>query len=147
MKDIIINQPHLQSLSQKLGSRFLSVMSWLLWLYFLFPLFTLTGWLLGVKSWSDEIRWFGGYKTLLELLQMYAGIICLISLVWLIWTFLLSWIHASIRPKQKQPVTDDELAETFAVTVGELGVTRRVNKISVHFDEHARIIAMDAFKK
>ena len=60
MKDIIINQPHLQSFWQKLGSFFLSLVSWILWLYFLFPLFTLGGWLMGVKNLSDEIRWFGG---------------------------------------------------------------------------------------
>lgn len=147
MKDIIINQPHLQSLQQRLGSWFLSGMSWLLWLYFLLPLFTLAGWLLGVKSWADEIRWFGGYKTLLELLQIYAGIICLISLVWFIWTFLLSWIHASILPKQKLPVTDKELAETFAVKVDELGAARKANKLNVYFDEHAQIIAMNTGKK
>ena len=75
MKEIIINQPHLQSFRQKCGSWFLSVVSWLLWLYFLLPLFTLGGWLLGVKSLSDEIRWFGGYKTLLQLLTLYGEII------------------------------------------------------------------------
>lgn len=147
MKDIIINQPHLQSLQQRLGSWFLSGMSWLLWLYFLLPLFTLAGWLLGVKSWADEIRWFGGYKTLLELLQMYAGIIVLISLVWLTWTFLLSWIHASIRPQQKPAVTDKELAETFAVNADELSSARKANKLNVYFDDHAQIVAMDVYKQ
>jgi len=146
MKDIIINQPQLQSLQQRLGSWFLSGMSWLLWLYFLLPLFTLAGWLLGVKSWADEIRWFGGYKTLLELLQTYVGIIVLIFLVWLVWTCLLSWIHASIRPKQKPAVTDKELAETFAVKVDKLGLARKSNKLNVYFDEHAQIIVIDTLK-
>ncbi len=143
MKDIIINQPHLQSLQQKLGSAFLAVMSWLLWLYFLAPLFTLGGWLMGVKSLSDEIRWFGGYKTLLELLQMYGVIILGIALAWLVWTFFLSWLHASIKPKPHTPVTDRDLSQRFGVDDHTLLDARGRQKITVHFDEHANIAALD----
>jgi biofilm PGA synthesis protein PgaD len=115
MKEIIINQPHLQSFKQRMGSWFLSTLSWLLWLYFLFPLFTLGGWLMGVKSWSDEIRWFGGYKTLLELLEFYGQIIVMIGFGWFVWTFFLSWLHASLRTKTKPPISNLELSEKFKV--------------------------------
>ena len=50
----VIDQPHLQSFRQRLGSIFLSTVSWLLWLYFLLPLFTLGAWLMGLKNLSDE---------------------------------------------------------------------------------------------
>lgn len=139
MKHIIIDQPHLQSLQQKMASGFLTGMSWLLWLYFLLPLLTLGGWLLGVKSLSDEIRWFGGYKTLLELLQMYGGIIVTIALAWLIWTFVLSWLHNSIKPKPHSPVTDLSLANHFHVDIKSLNQARSQQKISVYFDENANI--------
>ncbi|OAI10358.1 hypothetical protein A1359_16735 [Methylomonas lenta] len=139
MKHIIIDQPHLQSLQQKLSSAFLVCMSWLLWLYFLLPLFTLGGWLLGLKSLSDEIRWFGGYKTLLELSQMYGGIILVISLAWLVWTFALSWLHVSIKPKPHSPVTDQGLANHFHVEIKQLNQARSEQKVSVYFDEKANI--------
>jgi biofilm PGA synthesis protein PgaD len=142
MKQIIINQPHLQSLQQKLGSAFLVCMNWLLWLYFLLPILTLAGWLLGVKSLSDEIRWFGGYKTLLELLQMYGGIILVISLAWLVWTFALSWLHVSIKPKPHSPVTDQGLANHFHIEIKLLNQARSEQKVSVHFDEKANIIRL-----
>lgn len=142
MKHIIINQPHLQSLQQKLGSAFLAGMSWLLWLYFLLPLFTLAGWLLGVKSLSDEIRWFGGYKTLLELLQMYGGIILVIALAWLIWSFALSWLHASIKPKPHVPGTDQHLTDHFNVEIKLLDEVRFKQKITVYFDDKANIIRL-----
>lgn len=146
MKDIIINQPHLQSLRQKIGSGFLAVMSWVLWLYFLAPLFTLGGWLMGVKSLSDEIRWFGGYKTLLELLQMYGEIILLIALAWLSWTFFLSWLHASIKPKPHERVSDKDLSLCFGVDIQPLIEARSGKKITVHFNEKADITALDCRK-
>ena len=143
MKDIIINQPHLQSLRQKIGSGFLAVMSWLLWLYFLAPLFTLGGWLMGVKSLSDEIRWFGGYKTLLQLLQMYGEIILIIALAWLIWTFFLSWLHASIKPQPHVQLNDQDMALNFGVDIKPLTEARSLQKITVHFNEKADITMLD----
>ena len=143
MKEIIINQPHLQSLQQKLGSLFLSAMSWLLWLYFLAPLFTLAGWLMGVKSLSDEIRWFGGYKTLIQLLQMYGEIILLIALLWLVWTFFLSWLHATHPAKTPSPVCDQALAQHFKLDTEQLLEARRAQKLTVHFDDHAVITTIE----
>jgi poly-beta-1,6-N-acetyl-D-glucosamine biosynthesis protein PgaD len=143
MKDIIINQPHLQSFWQKCGSFFLSAFSWLLWLYFLLPLFTLGGWLLGVKSLSDEIRWFGGYKTLLELLQLYGEIIAVIAVFWLLWTQCLSWLHSAIAPKPCDQVTDRQLCAVFKVDIERLRKAKAGNKLTVHFDDHALITAID----
>jgi biofilm PGA synthesis protein PgaD len=143
MKDIIINQPHLQSFQQKCGSMFLSTVSWLLWLYFLLPLFTLGGWLMGVKSLSDEIRWFGGYKTLLELLQMYGEIIALIAVGWLLWSLCLSWIHMLKASKSKAPVTDQQLSLAFKVNEERLHDARLGKKITVHFNSHADIIDIE----
>lgn len=143
MKDIIINQPHLQSFRQKCGSAFLALLSWLLWLYFLWPLFTLGGWLMGLKSLSDEIRWFGGYKTLLELLQLYGEIVAVIAGAWLFWTVYLSWLHARVAPKRTAPVTDRQLAVAFKVAEDRLVVARDSQKITVYFDNHAVITGLD----
>jgi poly-beta-1,6-N-acetyl-D-glucosamine biosynthesis protein PgaD len=143
MKEIIIDQPHLQSLQQKLGSLFLSAMSWLLWLYFLAPLLTLAGWLMGAKSLSDEIRWFGGYKTLLQLLQMYGEIILLIAALWLAWTFFITWLHTAHPGKTPEAVGDGELAQRFELQISQLAEARQAQKLTVHFDEHAGIVAIE----
>ncbi|MEY4717650.1 MAG: hypothetical protein RL563_268 [Pseudomonadota bacterium] len=140
MKEIIINQPHLQSLSQRLGSVFLATISWLLWLYFLLPLFTLGAWLLGLKSLSDEIRWFGGYKTLLQLLELYGEIVLIIAIAWAFWTFCLSWIHAMRAPKNIPVVSKDQLCESFQVDMSELETSKLSQNVTVHFDEHADIL-------
>ncbi|MEY4209917.1 MAG: hypothetical protein RLZ92_296 [Pseudomonadota bacterium] len=140
MKEIIINQPHLQSFRQKCGSWFLSVVSWLLWLYFLLPLFTLGGWLLGVKSLSDEIRWFGGYKTLLQLLTLYGEIILVIAVGWAVWSLCLSWLHAGKFSKQMATVNDEQLCASFKVDQKQLIEARALNKVTVFFDDHAGIV-------
>ncbi|WP_150046033.1 MULTISPECIES: poly-beta-1,6-N-acetyl-D-glucosamine biosynthesis protein PgaD [Methylomonas] len=146
MKHVIIDQPHLQSAQQKLGSKLLALTSWLLWLYFLLPLFTLGGWLLGVKSLSDEIRWFGGYKTLLELLGMYCAIIVAIGLAWLLWSFFLSWLHASIRPQPHTQVSDADLSARFRVADAELKQARQAELVTVHFNEYAEIARLECQK-
>jgi len=142
MKDIIINQPHLQSFQQKCGSVFLAVLSWLLWLYFLLPLFTLGGWLLGVKNLSDEIRWFGGYKTLLGLLELYFEIIAVIILLWVIWTICLSWLHAGLTKKQIVPVSDEDLCSAFKLEKNQLTDAKTCKKLTVYFDDHADITGL-----
>lgn len=138
MKNIIIEQPHLQSFRQRLGYWFLSVLSWLLWLYFLMPLFTLGGWLMGIKTLSDEIRWFGGYKSLIDLLWLYGETIAMIAAGWLIWTVFLSWLHR-FTPSVMTPVTDEQLSTAFNVSPEKLFLARGSQKITVHFDDHATI--------
>ncbi len=96
----------------------------------------------GLKSLSDEIRWFGGYKTLLELLELYGEIVLAIALFWLCWTLLLSWRHSVVAPKRTAPVTDQQLAVVFKVDLAGLREARTANKLTVHFDEHAGITAI-----
>ncbi len=143
MRDIIINRPDLQSFRQRLGSFFIGVLSWTLWLYFLLPLFTLGGWLMGVKSLSDEIRWFGGYTSLLDLLILYAFIVGCIAIVWLIWSFCLSWIHARRPCKALIPVNVDDLAERFHLNSEILQQAKSFKTVTVHFDAHAEITLLE----
>ena len=142
MKEIIINRPELQSLRQRLGSWFIAVLSWTLWLYFLLPLFTLGGWLLGVKEWSDEIRWFGGYKSLLDLLILYVSIIGVIGLIWLFWSFCLSWLHTHRTLKTRSAIDTQQLATAFNVDESSLTEARQQQKLTVYFDENAGITSI-----
>lgn len=143
MKDIIINQPHLQSFKQKCGSWFLALLSWLLWLYFLLPLFTLGGWLMGVKNLSDEIRWFGGYKTLLELLELYGEIVLFIAGLWLLWCLFSIWLSKKTVNTAITPVNEQSLATAFKVSVDDLQIAKQAQILTVHFDENALITKLD----
>ncbi len=139
MRELIINKPELQSLSQRIASRCIAVLSWLLWLYFLFPLMTLGGWLMGAKSLSDEIRWFGGYKTLLQLLQMYGSIILGIGVFWLCWTLLTSVYKRRHAVSVKDPVSDQQLCERFVIDSHQLASGRQAQVVTVSFDQSGHI--------
>jgi biofilm PGA synthesis protein PgaD len=143
MRDWIINKPHLQTREQKISSLCIAVLSWLLWLYFLLPLFTLGGWLLGVKSLSAEIRWFGGYKTLLELLQMYGSIIAGIAVFWLCWTLFTSCRKSVILPEQQTPLDDQKLCESFKITAAQLQLGRLAKVVTVSFDDAGHITGIE----
>lgn len=141
MSDLIINVPHLQSFKQRSSSFLVAVTCWLLWLYFLIPIVTLSGWLMGVRKLSKEIRWFGGYKSLMDLLELYGETILVIVLLWLCWTLFTS-LRRSAAVQLQRPVTRDELCQCFAVDATELAYCQASQRITVHFDEHGHIVHM-----
>ena len=143
MREIIINRPDLQTFRQRLGSFVIGLLSWTLWLYFLLPLFTLGGWLMGVKSLSDEIRWFGGYTSLLDLLILYAMIVANIAVAWMIWSFCLSWLHARRPYKALAPVSNSVLAVHFHINEDQLKQAKSFKTVTVHFDENAEITLLE----
>ncbi|MFI3185270.1 MAG: poly-beta-1,6-N-acetyl-D-glucosamine biosynthesis protein PgaD, partial [Methylococcaceae bacterium] len=73
MKDYIINTPQLQSLKKRISALFVWAICWVMWIYLLIPLVTLSSWVLGDKKMINEMRWFGGYKSLLELMEIYVA--------------------------------------------------------------------------
>ncbi len=138
----IIIAPHLQSRRQKISAFCIAAISWLLWLYFLLPLLTLAAWLLGFKHLSTEIRWFGGYKTLLELLQMYGLIIASIALGWFLWTLFTTWWKPAILPTHQVQADDAGLCAAFQITERQLQQSRLTQVVTVSFNEAGQITAM-----
>jgi biofilm PGA synthesis protein PgaD len=140
-EQLIIELPHLQSLGQRVGSLFVLLLSWTLWFYFLVPLVSLSGWLLGVRKFSAEVRWFGGYKSLIELLQWYGLAILIILAAWLCWTLYTS-LHnrPGARPKIVNP-RHDEPAPEFALPTAELDRWRHSESqhVTVLFTDQGQI--------
>lgn len=132
-EDLIIELPHLQSHSQRLGSWFVSLACWSLWIYFLVPLVSLSGWLMGVRKFSAEVRWFGGYKSLIELLQLYGLTILGILLIWTIWTFIRNLRSPKPPSTEAKPLLQD-IPEALALAPDELRDARAIRNLTVHFD-------------
>ncbi|MEY4685070.1 MAG: hypothetical protein RLZ25_1529 [Pseudomonadota bacterium] len=137
-EDLIIELPHLQSLTQRLGSWFVSLACWSLWIYFLVPLVSLSGWLLGVRKFSAEVRWFGGYKSLIDLLQLYGLTILGILLIWTAWTF----IRNLVRPKAPfatAKTLQKDIPDALALHPEDVHHARTIQNLTVHFDEQGVI--------
>lgn len=142
MSELIINVPHLQSYKQRFGSFVVALTCWLLWLYFLIPIVTLGGWLLGLRKLSKEIRWFGGYKSLMDLMELYGETILVIVVLWLCWSLFTSFRRSAAATSYPPPVSSAALCQHFAVDADELAHCQASQRITVNFDEHGHIVHM-----
>ena len=144
MKEYIINAPHLQSLKKRAGALFVWVICWVMWIYLLIPLVTLTNWVLGDKKMINQMRWFGGYKSLLELLEIYAVTLLVMAVLWLCWIFYRTLRSRIVPPSVHKIVNDKELCAFYQVKADELHQCRHASIITVYFDDHGHIIHLEA---
>ena len=142
MKSYIINAPQLQSLQKRLGALFAWTISWIMWIYLLVPLVTLSSWLLGDKKVINQMRWFGGYKSLLELLQIYLVTLLIMMGLWLCW-ICYRLLRKPAKPPSPKRVTDAEQCLFYQVKANELQQSRNAAMITVYFDAQGHIIKLD----
>lgn len=143
MKEYIINAPQLQSLRKRAGALFFWVVCWVMWIYLLIPLVTLSSWVLGDKKMINQMRWFGGYKSLLELMQIYVVTLLVMVALWLCWVLYRTLRSGAELPVEHKIVADTELCAFFQVNADELQQCRNASMITVYFDEHGHIVHLD----
>jgi biofilm PGA synthesis protein PgaD len=143
MKDYIINAPQLQSLKKRAGALFVWAVCWVMWIYLLVPLFTLSSWVLGDKKMINEMRWFGGYKSLLELMQIYVVTLLVMLALWLCWIFYRTLRSRTILPAANKVVNDMELCAFYQVKADELQQCRNASMITVYFDDNGHIVHLN----
>lgn len=143
MKEYIINAPQLQTLRKRIGALFVWVICWVMWIYLLFPLVALSGWLMGDRKMINEMRWFGGYKSLLELMEIYLVTLLVMAILWLCWTFYRALRTRTILPSARKLITDQDLCKFYQVKAAELHQCQNAAMITVYFDDHGRIVHLD----
>lgn len=139
MKEYIINVPNLQSLPKRLSSFALTILCWLMWGYLLYPIITVINWLRGDYGVINEMRWFGGYKSLLELLEIYAATLITLGAVWLIWIVLRKLRRQRILPAAKKIVSEIEIAAFYHVETQQIQNFRNQKNVTVFFDADGKI--------
>jgi len=144
MKEYIINSPQLQSVHKRIGALLVWIVCWLMWIYLLIPLVTLSGWLMGDNSLSNEMRWFGGYKSLLELLEIYVDTLLTLISLWLVWVLYHAHRNQPIIPAALKVVTDADLCGFYQVKDQELAVCRKATQVTVFFDDYGQIVQLQA---
>lgn len=142
MRAYIINAPQLQSIQKRLGAFFAWLICWAMWIYLLIPLVTLTSWMMGDKKMINEMRWFGGYKSLLELLEIYFIALLIMAGLWLVWIVYRYLLTHSTKQSVKVRVTDDDVCEFYQVKKSELENCRKSKLITVFYDEHGHIVQL-----
>ncbi len=142
MKEYIINAPQLQSLQKRAGALFVWAVCWVMWIYLLIPLVTLSSWLLGDKKMINEMRWFGGYKSLLELMQIYFITLLVMVALWLCWIFYRMLRSRAVLSSAHKIVSDAELCAFYQVKTDELRQCRSAVTVTVYFDDHGQIVQL-----
>lgn len=143
MKGYIINAPQLQSLEKRAGALFVWTVCWVMWIYLLVPLVTLSSWLLGDRKMINQMRWFGGYKSLLELMEIYFVTLLVMCALWLGWILYRAIRKKAITPSANKLVNDAGLCAFYQVKADELQQCRNASMITVYFDEHGHIVHLD----
>lgn len=143
MKEYIINAPQLQSLRKRIGALLVWAVCWIMWIYLLVPLVTLSSWVLGDKNMINEMRWFGGYKSLLELMEIYVVTLLVMVALWLCWVLYRTVRSRVMHPLAHKVVNDAELCAFYQVKTGELQQCRDAVMITVYFDDHGHIVHLD----
>jgi len=143
MKGYIINTPQLQSLQKRVGALFVWVICWVMWIYLLIPLVTLSSWVLGDKKMINEMRWFGGYKSLLELMQIYVVTLLVMVALWVCWIVYRTLRSRATLSAAHKIVNDMELCAFYQVKADELQQCRNAAMITVHFDDLGHIVHLD----
>ena len=147
MKEYIINAPQLQSLQKRLGALFVWIFCWVMWIYLLIPLVTLISWVLGDRKVLNQMRWFGGYKSFLELMQIYGITLLIMIAIWLCWIFYRFLRSKMLHPASREQVSDEALCRFYQVNNEELQQSRRATLITVYFDDHGGIVRLEPHLK
>ena len=95
---------------------------------------------MGVRKFSAEVRWFGGYKSLIELLQMYGMTILAILITWLLWTLYTSLIRRLPRNTGHLHADGDESRLVLPPT--NLTQARTEKEVTVTFNELGQITSV-----
>jgi poly-beta-1,6-N-acetyl-D-glucosamine biosynthesis protein PgaD len=143
MKDYIINAPQLQSFSKRISGVGITVICWIMWGYLLFPIITLINWLRGDYNVINEMRWFGGYKSLLELMEIYVGTLIVLGIVWLFWVLMRKLRRKRVLPAAQKVVTDEEISIFYHIDKNQIRHFQNQQNVTVFFDESGKIIALE----
>ena len=141
MNDLIIERPDLQTLSQRYGYSFLTLMMWLFYLYLWLPLITLGAWGLDFNFAYVHMILLEGYRALLHVLVIYLLIIVLMMVT------LISWSQINLhrfggldRRKARLPVTTEELSTEFAVPIAIIRSWQVSKSIVIHHNDAGEVI-------
>jgi len=143
--ELVINSPHLQTGSQRLGAAALNLLGWLLWCYFFFPLVSLGCWVMDFDQCSQWVNLSGGYLNLRAVLVFYMESVTVLVVVWLAWV---AYNQAKRQNRKVLPafpvVSRGELSSTFNVPQTDLEECQKSAFVVVHFDPNGQIIGLES---
>ncbi len=144
MRELIIEKPRLQSRTQRIGYRFLTVGVWAFFLYLVRPLFTLVAWFFGFSIVSETMIADGGAQALLDSAGWYGAVVVAIAAALGGWSLVNYWRFRGLRRRRQAPgVTLAEMARRFELKPAALLQCRRAQWMAMEHDPCGRIVRID----
>jgi len=146
MRPLIINAPALQSLPQKLTSYCITLLFWLVWVFFCTPLFSYICWMQNIDVDFLHLLEFENYDGIIEnLIFCFFGVLVMgggLS-IWSAFN-LLRYQHED-RRAALSPVSNDDLSQFFNIDKHTLSKHQNTKCLSISFDKDGNIIKSKKF--
>jgi biofilm PGA synthesis protein PgaD len=144
VKRIIINRPELQSPLQRITTRGITFVFWVLWIYLWLPLISLAAWWVGIRLFREHLLDNDGYKILFDDMHQYAIVVAVIAVVLIGWArYNLVRFRDKGSRKSSLPVDLATQAQTFKVESQQLDQWQRTKRLVVHHDERGNITQIE----
>lgn len=144
MKRIIINRPELQSPLQRITTRGITFVFWVVWIYLWLPLISLVAWLVGIQLFREHMLDNGGYKILFMDMHQYAIVIAIIAAA------LIGWARYNLlrfrdKDSRKSSLQVDPAAQAkyFKIDPQQLRLWQVTKRLVIHHDKHGDIAEVE----
>ena len=141
MKRIIINRPELQSSLQRITTRGITFIFWVIWIYLWLPLISLVAWWVGIQLFREHMLDNNGYRALLTDMHQYALTIALIAVVLIGWArYNLLRFRDKDNRKTSKHVDLAIQAQHFKIEAQQLRHWQDAKRLVIHHDQQGDII-------
>jgi biofilm PGA synthesis protein PgaD len=144
VKRIIINRPELQSPLQRVTTRGITFVFWVVWIYLWLPLISLAAWLVGIHLFRAHMLDNDGYKALFSDVHQYAIVIVIIAAVLIGWArYNLLRFRDKGNRKASRHVDLDAQAQFFKTEPQQLRRWREAKRLVIHHDKQGNITQVE----
>lgn len=144
----IIERPELQTLAQRYGSAWLTLIFWVLYLYLWTPVITLVAWTLQIGLARYEMVERQGYLLLLDRMTGYGVVILCIFFLLIGWAeYNYRRFRSADRRNTPGPITNADLARHFEVPLTIVSAWQQAKTLNIYLDENGRVIPSPAVRR
>jgi len=141
VKRIIINRPELQSPLQRITTRGITFVFWVIWIYLWLPLISLVAWLVGIQLFREHMLDNDGYQALFNDMNKYALTIAFIAIVLIGWArYNLLRFRDKENRKASKRVDLATQAQYFKIEAQQLRHWQDAKRLVIHHDKQGDII-------
>jgi biofilm PGA synthesis protein PgaD len=140
VKRIVINRPELQSPLQRVTTRGITLVFWVIWIYLWLPLISLVAWWVGIQLFREHMLDNDGYQALFNDMHQYALTITFIAVALIGWARynLLRFRDKDNRKASKHVDLADQ-AQYLKIEAQQLCQWQTAKRLVIHHDKQGDI--------